>query len=102
MSISQAFKAFSEDAPEHSEAWATMVQSLAAASALDKKTHYIAYLSVLAATQRPNGISFHVTMAKSVGATREEVISAILVGLPPVGHVVTECLPIALEAYDAD
>ena len=35
------------------------------------------------------------------GATREEIISAILVGLPAAGHVVTQSLPVALEAYDS-
>ena len=32
----------------------------------------------------------------------EEVISAILVGLPAAGHRVTQALPVALEAYDTD
>lgn len=35
------------------------------------------------------------------GATREEVISAILLGLPAAGNAVTACLPAALSAYDA-
>lgn len=43
---------------------------------------------------------FHVKMAKAAGATREEVISAVLVGLPVAGHVVTGVLPAALEAFD--
>jgi alkylhydroperoxidase/carboxymuconolactone decarboxylase family protein YurZ len=36
-----------------------------------------------------------------MGATREEVISAILVGLPAAGHVVTQALPAALETFDS-
>jgi len=39
-------------------------------------------------------------MAKTYGATREEIISAILVGLPAVGNCVVSALPIALSAYD--
>ncbi len=38
--------------------------------------------------------------AKSQGASQEEVIGAVLVGLPPVGHRVVQALPAALEAYD--
>jgi alkylhydroperoxidase/carboxymuconolactone decarboxylase family protein YurZ len=38
--------------------------------------------------------------AKQAGASRDEVISAILVGLPAAGHVVTQVLPAALQAYD--
>ncbi|MCP4418000.1 MAG: carboxymuconolactone decarboxylase family protein [Chloroflexi bacterium] len=98
--ISTAFKAFSEEAPEHAAAWMKLVQGLSSASALDHKTHNIAYLSVLAALRRINGIPFHVKMAKKAGASRDEIISAILVGLPPAGHVVTEALPVAIDAYD--
>ncbi len=98
--ISAAFKAFSEEAPEHAAEWMKLVQGLSSASALDHKTHNIAYLSVLAALRRINGIPFHVKMAKKAGASRDEIISAILVGLPPVGHVVTEALPVAIDAYD--
>jgi len=48
------------------------------------------------------GIPFHVKIAKQVGATREEIISAILIGLPAAGHVVTQSLPVALLAYDEE
>jgi len=100
--ISNAFRAFSEEAPKHAEAWMKMVQGLASASALDHKTHNIAYLAVLAALRRVNGIPFHVKMAKKAGASRDEVISAILVGLPAAGHAVTEVLPAAIDAYDTE
>ena len=38
---------------------------------------------------------------KDAGASREEVISAILVGLPAAGQRVTQVLPGAIAAYDA-
>jgi len=38
---------------------------------------------------------------KKRGATREEVISAILVGLPAAGHVVTQALPEAIKTFDS-
>ena len=98
--VSDAFKAFREEAPKHAEAWMKLVQELSSASALDQKTHNIAYVAVLAALRRMNGIPFHVKMAKKDGASRDEVISAVLVGLPAAGHVVTEALPVAIDAYD--
>ncbi len=52
--ISNAFKAFSEEAPKHAEVWMKLVQGLSSASALDYKTHNIAYLAVLAALRRIN------------------------------------------------
>lgn len=98
--ISNAFQTFLEEAPRHAHAWGGMVQGLAGASSLDGKTSALAYLSVLAALRMESGIPFHVQAAKQQGATREEVISAILVGLPAAGHVVTQALPVALAAYD--
>lgn len=46
------------------------------------------------------GLAFHVKHAKSLGVTREEIINAILVGLPAVGNTIVQALPIALNAYD--
>lgn len=99
--LSKAFQAFVAEAPEQSQAWMAAVQKLDAACALDKKTERLAYLAVLAALRLESGVPFHVKLAKEAGASREEVISAILVGLPAAGHAVTQALPSALEAFDA-
>jgi alkylhydroperoxidase/carboxymuconolactone decarboxylase family protein YurZ len=98
--ISPAFQAFMTEAPQHAQAWGQMVQGLSAASALDAKTSALAYLGVLAALRMESGIPFHVQAAKQAGASRAEIISAILVGLPAAGHSVTQVLPAALAAYD--
>ncbi len=98
--VSNAFLAFGREAPAHAGAWGTMVRDLAAASALDRKTTCLSYLAVLAALRLEGGITFHVQAARQAGATREEVISAILVGLPAAGHAVTQVLPAALAAFD--
>jgi alkylhydroperoxidase/carboxymuconolactone decarboxylase family protein YurZ len=98
--VSKAFQTFMTETPNQAQAWGKMVQELSAANALDAKTRTLAYLSVLAALRLENGIPFHVKAAKDLGASRDEVASAILVGLPAAGHVVTQVLPAALEAYD--
>ena len=77
------------------------VKDLDSASALDKKTGHLAYVAVLAALRLESGVPFHVCLAKKAGATRAEVISAVLVGLPAAGHAVTQVLPAAVAAYDA-
>jgi alkylhydroperoxidase/carboxymuconolactone decarboxylase family protein YurZ len=100
--ISKAFQAFGEEAPVVSEAWMKLVQQISDVSALDRKTKGLAYLAVLAALRLESGVPFHVQQVKMSGATREEVISAILVGLPAAGHGVTQVLPAALEAYDSE
>jgi alkylhydroperoxidase/carboxymuconolactone decarboxylase family protein YurZ len=99
--VSNAFRTFMSEAPEQAKAWGTMVQDMAKASALDNKTSALAYLAVLAALRLESGVPFHVQAAKQAGASRREVISAILVGLPAAGHCVTQILPTAIAAYDA-
>jgi alkylhydroperoxidase/carboxymuconolactone decarboxylase family protein YurZ len=47
-----------------------------------------------------SGIPFHVIEAKKAGASREEVISAILIGLPAAGNAVIQSVPAAVQAYD--
>jgi alkylhydroperoxidase/carboxymuconolactone decarboxylase family protein YurZ len=99
--VSNAFEAFLSEAPGHAAAWMAATRGLADATALDPKTLSLAYLAVLAALRLESGVPFHVQRAKEHGATRLEVISALLVGLQPAGHGVTACLPAALAAYDA-
>lgn len=100
--ISNAFQTFMKEAPEHAQAWGGMVQGLTKASVLDEKTSALAYLAVLAALQMESGIPFHVKTAKQNGASREEVISAILIGLPAAGHRVTQVLPATIHAFDEE
>jgi alkylhydroperoxidase/carboxymuconolactone decarboxylase family protein YurZ len=99
--VSEAFEAFLREAPDHADAWMAAIRALDTASALDEKCKHLAYLAVLAALRLENGVPFHVHLAKRAGASRAEVIGAILVGLPAAGITVTQCLPAALAAYDA-
>lgn len=99
--VSHAFETFMTAAPQHADAWMTAVTTLGRVSALDARTAALAYLAVLAALRMEGGIEFHVAAAKRAGASRNEVISALLIGLPAAGHAVTQCLPAALAAYDA-
>lgn len=98
--ISDAFQLFLKESPKHAQAWMNAVRGLSEASALDEKTRTLSYLAVLAALRLESGVPFHVVHAKELGATRDEIISAILVGLPAAGHRVTQLLPAALRAYD--
>lgn len=79
-----------------------VVQGLDNAGALDKKTEELSYVPVLAALRLESGIPFHVQSAKLAGASRAEIISAILIGLPAAGNGVIQSLPAALSAYDVN
>ncbi len=100
--VSSSFQIFLQEAPAHAGAWLEAVQNLEKASSLDRKTGELAYLAVMAAVGLDSGIPFHVRLAKEGGASRDEIISAVLVGLPAVGNAVVKALPIALQAYDSE
>jgi alkylhydroperoxidase/carboxymuconolactone decarboxylase family protein YurZ len=100
--ISEAFQTFMGEASGHAQAWMGAVRGLDDASARDKKTEELAYLAVLAALRLENGVPLHVRSAKQAGASREEVISAILVGLPAAGQSSIQVLPGAIAAYDTE
>ncbi len=100
--MSDAFKSFVIDSPEYSKAWMEAVEKLDAANILDKKTKALAYLAVLASSGLLSGIPFHVKHSKSLNAKRDEIIGAVLIGLPAVGHKVIQALPVAINAYDAE
>jgi len=48
-----------------------------------------------------SGVPFHVQIAEQAGASRDEVVSSRLIGLPAAGLGVTHVLPAAIAAYDA-
>ncbi|WP_100489186.1 carboxymuconolactone decarboxylase family protein [Sporolactobacillus pectinivorans] len=69
-------------------------------SALDKKTHELAYISVLVPTKMYGGLPFHIQQAKEHGASVEEIKSAILVPLPIMGIQVADALPYLSELIE--
>ncbi len=100
--VSNSFEAFMKESGAVGPAFMEMVMKASEGSALDKKTSELSYIAVLAAVRLLGGLPFHVKSAKAEGATREEVVSAILVGITAVGLTVTEALPIALQSYDEE
>ncbi|AMP20454.1 carboxymuconolactone decarboxylase [endosymbiont 'TC1' of Trimyema compressum] len=100
--VSDNFKFFMEESGDAGEAFMEAVMRISNASALDKKTGKLAYIAVLAATGILGGLPFHVKSAKLLGASRAEIKSALLVGMPVTGLKVTEALLIGLNSYDEE
>ncbi|QBD76073.1 carboxymuconolactone decarboxylase family protein [Ktedonosporobacter rubrisoli] len=100
MAMSPGFIACLQEAPETIQAWLNADRIMTEHSALDPKTAELAYLAVLAALGLEQGIEFHAAQAKQLGASRAEVLSAILVGIPAAGLHVTESAVAALRPFD--
>lgn len=98
--LSRSFQVFMKESPQHAKVWVEAVKGLGHACALEPRTRELAYIGILAALGMESGMDYHVIKAKGAGATREEIKSAVLLGLPAAGNVVVQSLPAALEAYD--
>lgn len=92
---------FRKEAPEVAEAFDGVIQALMKTNGLDPKTKQLIYIGIKCALSDDLAISFHVPMAKKLGATREEIRDTILLTLSTSGlKGVVSCLPVALKAYD--
>ncbi len=97
--VTNDFQVFMEESNGIGQALMGTIFKSAEVSALDKKTHELAYIAVLSALQMVGGISYHVKQAKELGASLEEVKSAVLVGLPLAGIRLTEAFAEAIHSY---
>ncbi len=93
---------FYKEAPEVATAFDGLIDALKATNGVDGKTKQLIYIALKATNADVTAITFHVAMAKQLGATREEVRDAILITLTTCGLAgVASCLPKAMEIYDA-
>ena len=91
---------FQREAPEVADAFNGLIQSLVASKGLDQKTKQLIYIAMKAATGDDTAVRAHLPMARQAGATREEVVDAILMTLTVSGiRGVVHCLPDAVEFF---
>ncbi len=98
--VADGFKMFMEETDGIGEAFMGAVCKMSEKSALDKKTHELAYISVLVSTKMYGGLPFHIQQAKEHGASVDEIRSAVLVPLPITGIQVAEALPYLHELIE--
>ena len=92
---------FYQEAPKVAKAFDHLIEALKETAGLDAKTKQLIYIGIKAALGDSTSIRFHVPMAKTLGATREEIRDTILITLSVSGlKGVVSCLPLALEIYD--
>lgn len=99
MKVTNDFQMFMEESNGVGQALMGAIMASSEKSVLDAKTKELAYISVLSALQMSGGLPFHVAHAKELGATLEEIKSAVLVGLPLVGIRLTEAFTQAIKSY---
>lgn len=92
---------FQKEAPEVAQAFDGLIEALESTSGLDVKTKQLVYIGIKSSQGDSTAIFYHVTMAKQLGATREEIRDTILITLTVCGlQGITSCLKTALDVYD--
>jgi alkylhydroperoxidase/carboxymuconolactone decarboxylase family protein YurZ len=91
---------FRREAPEVAEAFNGLIMSLVASKGLDPKTKQLIYIAMKTSLGDIMAVKAHVPMAKAAGATKEEVVDAILMTLTVSGiRGVVTCLPDAVKQF---
>lgn len=96
------FAVFQSEAPEVAAAFDGLIGAITALDGLDAKTRQLIYIGIKASQGDAGAVSAHVPMAKSHGATRNEIRDTILLTLTVCGvKGFANCLVPALEAYES-
>jgi alkylhydroperoxidase/carboxymuconolactone decarboxylase family protein YurZ len=92
---------FQREAPEVAAAFNGLILSLVASKGIDPKTKQLIYIAMKASMGDTAAVKAHVPMAKAAGATKEEVVDAILMTLTVSGiRGVVTCLPDAVKQFE--
>jgi len=96
------YELFQRECPELAERFNSLIEVQKSLNGLDPKTKQLINIAIQTATRNPRGVKMHAMMAHSIGATRDEIIGAVVMNLHLTGLVtVLECLPAALEGLEA-
>jgi alkylhydroperoxidase/carboxymuconolactone decarboxylase family protein YurZ len=92
---------FQREAPEVAAAFNGLIMSLVASKGIDPKTKQLIYIAMKSSVGDSMAVKAHVPMAKAAGATRAEVVDAILMTLTVSGiRGVVTCLPEAVKQFE--
>ncbi len=92
---------FQNEAPQVAAAFNGLIQSLVASPAIDQKTKQLIYIAMKASMGDAAAVKAHVPMAKAAGATKAEVVDAILMTLTVSGvRGVVTCLPEVVRQFE--
>ena len=94
------FEVWGKESPETMQAFMSFADTLTAKGGLDAKTFQLVYIALQAQNGNVGSVTAHTGFAKKAGATREEVIGAVLTTLMLGVNGVADCLVAAAQAYD--
>jgi AhpD family alkylhydroperoxidase len=101
MSGRSPLEIFQAEAPDVSKAFDDLIKAIVASKGLDEKTKQLIYIAIKASNGDVMAVNAHVPMAKKLGATKAEVVDAIIMTLTVSGiRGVVSCLPEAVKHFE--
>jgi len=101
MTQKNPYDLFRRECPELAERFNNLVEVQRSLNGLDQKTKQLINIAIQTSTRNPEGVRLHAIMAHKAGATKEEIVGAVVMNLHLTGLVtVLECLPSALAGLD--
>ncbi|MGA2677498.1 MAG: carboxymuconolactone decarboxylase family protein [Methanobacterium sp.] len=95
------FELFERECPEVAARFNDLIGAQKALKGLDGKTKQLINIAIQTANRNPTGVQMHAMMAKNEGATREEIVDAVVLNLHHSGLAsVMECLPAAINGFE--
>lgn len=95
--ITNGFEKFMNETGGVGPAFLEAIKKLDETTALDEKTSELAYIAVLVTARMYGGLPFHIAHARTLGATTDEIQSAMLIPLPVLGLQITDALTYLTE-----
>jgi len=101
MSGKSPLEIFQAEAPDVAKAFDDLIKAIVASKGLDEKTKQLIYIAMKASNGDVSAVNAHIPMAKKLGATKEEVVDAILLTLTVSGiRGVVSCLPEVAKYFE--
>ena len=95
------YELFQKECPDVAARFNDLVEAQKALRGLDSKTKQLINIAIKTANRNARGVQMHAMMAKKEGATREEIVGAVVLNLHHSGlSSVIDCLPAAINGFE--
>lgn len=95
------YEIFQEECPEVAARFNDLIEAQKSLEGIDAKTKQLINIAIQTANRNSRGVQMHAMMAKNEGATREEIVGAVVLNLHHSGFAsVIECLPAAIDGFE--
>jgi len=95
------YEMFQKECPELAERFNNLVEVQRTLNGLDAKTKQLINIAIQTSVRNSEGVRLHAIMAHKAGATKEEIVGAVVMNLHLTGLVtVLDSLPAALDGID--